>query len=182
MNSRQVSALVLLDLSSAFDTIDHTILFKRLNSYYGISDSAFSLLSSYLSNRSQSVTIDGDISQSLPLTRGVPQASVLGPLLFILYTTPISDVLTDSSVQFHFYADDTQLYISFSSSESFESLSKLSSTLDLVYSWFCANRLVVNPSKTEHLLIGTPQQRSKVTDATIHFNSLALSLLMLCVI
>ena len=67
-------------------------------------------------------------------------------------------------MHFHFYADDTQLYISFSSVDSTLSLAKLSTALDNVYSWFCSNRLSVNPSKTEYLLIGTAVQRSKVTD------------------
>jgi len=175
MNSQQVSALVLLDLSAAFDTIDHSILTNRLKTCYGISDSAFSLLSSYLSCRTQSVIIGQDCSSELPLLRGVPQGSVLGPLLFSLYTTPLSYVLDDASIKFHFYADDTQLYISFSSSDSEQNLGQLSSVLDQVYSWFCANRLCVNPSKTEYLLIGTPQQRRKITNSSVYFQNLALT-------
>ena len=157
MNSQRISALVLLDLSAAFDTIDHNILLNRLNSCFGISDTAHALLSSYLSQRSQSVATGQTFSSSIPLLRGVLQGSVLGPLLFTLYTTPQSHLLTNSSLQFHFYADDTQIYISFSGSDSSQALVKLSTTLDHVHSWFCANRLVVNPSKTEYLLIGTPQ-------------------------
>ena len=122
------------------------ILLKRLNSSFGISDSAFSLLSSYLCNRLQSVAVDHKHSSVLPLLRGVPQGSVLVPLLLSVYTTPLSHILEDSSMQFNFYADDTQLYISFTSSDSNQSLAKLSSTLDIVHSWFCANRLAVNPS------------------------------------
>jgi hypothetical protein len=175
MNRQHVSALVLLDLSAAFDTIDHNILLKRLNSSFGISDSAFSLLSSYLCNRLQSVAVDHKHSSVLPLLRGVPQGSVLGPLLFSLYTTLLSHILEDSSIQFHFYADDTQLYISFTSSDSSQSLAKLSSTLDIVHSWFCANRLAVNPSKTEYLLIGNNIQRSKVTNASVFFQNLTLT-------
>jgi retron-type reverse transcriptase len=134
MNRQQVSALVLLDLSAAFDTIDHNILLNRLRSTFGISDTAFTLLSSYLSNRSQSVAVDNEFSNKLPLLRGVPQGSVLGPLLFSLYTTPLSHILADSSIQFHFYADDTQLYVSFSGSDSSQSLANFSSTLHLVHS------------------------------------------------
>ena len=166
--------MVLLDLSAAFDTIDHNILLKRLNSCFGISQTAFSLLSSYVTNRSQSVVIGEEHSSELPLLHGVPQGSVLGPLLFTLYTTPLSHLLTDTSIQFHIYADDTQLYISFSGSDSSSSLQTLSATLDQIYSWFCANRLSVNPSKTEYLLIGNPQQRSKVIDSSVHFHNLAL--------
>ena len=175
INRQHVSALVLLDLSAAFDTIDHNLLLNRLRSTFGISDSAFSLLSSYLCNRSQSVAVDHEYSPTLPLLRGVPQGSVLGPLLFSLYTTPLSHILADSSIQFHFYADDTQLYVSFSCSDSSQSLTKLSSTLDLVHSWFCANRLAVNPSKTEYLLIGNYKQRLKVTNASVHFQNLTLT-------
>jgi hypothetical protein len=174
MNRRQVSALVLLDLSAAFDTIDHDILLSRLQSSFGLSDTAFQLLSSYLCNRSQSVQIDQSSSDKLPLLRGVPQGSVLGPLLFTLYTTPLSHLLTASSIHFHLYADDTQLYVSFTSPDSSESLAKLSATLDQVFRWFCSNRLSVNPSKTEYLLIGTPQQRCKVTDSSVFFNGLTL--------
>jgi len=175
MDQQRVSALVLLDLSAAFDTIDHNILLSRLNTCFGVSDTAHSLLSSYLSERSQSVSIDQTCSPNLALLRGVPQGSVLGPLLFTLYTTPLSHLLTNSSLRFHFYADDTQIYISFSSAEVQDALAKLTSTLDQVHSWFCANRLVVNPSKTEYLLIGTSQQRSKVTNSSISFKNVLIS-------
>ena len=175
MNKQRVTALVLLDLSAAFDTINHDILLNRLNSCFGIAGSAFSLLSYFLSNRSQPVIVDQEISSSQQLLRGVPQGSVLGPLLFSLYTTPLSHLLADSSIHFHLYADDTQLYISFSSSDSTQSLSRLSSTLDLVHSWFCANRLAVNPSKTEYLLIGINQQRSKIINSSAYFQNLSLT-------
>lgn len=175
MNRQQVSALVLLDLSAAFDTIDHGILINRLSSCFGISKTALTLLSSYLTGRSQCVSIAQEQSEPLPLLRGVPQGSVLGPLLFTLYTTPLSYLLSDSSIKFHFYADDTQLYVAFSSSDSSVALAKLSSVLDEVYAWFCSNRLSVNPSKTEYLLIGTPQQRSKITSTSVVFKNLSLS-------
>jgi len=92
--------------------------------------------------------------------------------------TPLSYLLTESSLQFHFYADDTQIYLSFSSTDSNVALEKLTSILDQVYSWtswFCANRLVVNPSKAEYLLIGTTQQRSKITNSSIFFKNVPLT-------
>ena len=104
-----MSALVLLDLSAAFDTIDHQILLTRLSSTFGLSGTALSLITSYLTDRSQHITIGNHCSNSAPLTTGVPQGSVLGPLLFTLYTTPIGYILSNSSVSFHLYADDTQL-------------------------------------------------------------------------
>src|SRR6187399_158774 len=168
-NQQKVSALVLLDLSAAFDTIDHQILLSRLSSIFGFSDTALSLIKSYLTDRSQYVTIGDHRSSPVPITTGVPQGSVLDPLLFTLYTTPIGEILSNRSVSFHLYADDTQLYISFSSSDSTTNLSVLSSTLDTIHSWLTLNRLTVNPAKTEFLLIGTKQQRSNITNCSISF-------------
>ena len=112
-NKQQLSALVLLDLSVVFDTIDHNILLDRLSRTFGITGNVLSLLSSYLQNRSQSVSINSNLSNPSPLDTGVPQGSVLRPLLFSLYITPLSFLLKNTPVSFHLYADDTQLYISF---------------------------------------------------------------------
>jgi len=174
-NEQKVTALVLLDLSAAFDTIDHQILITRLSSFYGITGSALNLLSSYLLNRTQSVCIGSSATPSSLLFTGVPQGSVLGPLLFTLYTSPLSHIFNDSPVAFHLYADDTQLYISFSASDSQPSLTTLSSKLDTLHAWLTCNRLTVNPAKTEYLIIGTPQQRSKLLSSTISFQNLPIT-------
>ena len=171
INQQKVSALVLLDLSAAFDTIDHQILIARLNSIFGISGSALSLLTSYLLDRTQFVSVNSINSSQSKLLTGVPQGSVLGPLLFTLYTTPLSYIFAGTTIRFHFYADDTQLYISFSSSDQTSSLTLLSTTLDAVYSWLVSNRLSVNPSKTEYLLIGNPLQCKKIISPSIAFCS-----------
>ena len=169
INQQKVSALVLLDLSAAFDTIDHNILLNRLTRTFGVTGKALSLLSSYITNRTQSLTINNHLTSPSPLHTRVPQGSVLGPLLFSLYTTPLSFLFKDSPVSFHLYADDTQLYISFTASESAKNLSILSSTLDSVHAWLTANRLSVNPSKTEYLLVGSRQQRSKLISSSLTF-------------
>src|SRR6218665_2965011 len=113
VSHQQLSCLCLLDISAAFDTIDHNILIQRLSSRFGVSGTALLWFQSYLSTRSFSVKACSHSSQPLPLSCDVPQGSVLGPLLFILYTTQLSHLIKSSSVDHHLYADDTQLFISF---------------------------------------------------------------------
>ena len=114
LNMAKGSVPALTDLSAAFDTIDHTILLDRLNVYYGISKLALGWFKSYLSGRTHSVKVGSTLSHPAALQYGVPQGSILGPILFSLYTNPISSIIhSHSSINHHFYADDTQLYIHF---------------------------------------------------------------------
>ena len=161
---QQVTCLCLLDLSAAFDTIDHTILLKRLTQWFGFTDTALSWFESYLTSRSFSVLSSGHKSTSIPLSCGVPQGSVLGPLLFIMYTTPLSTLLSGTSVDHHLYADDTQLFISFSPHNFSSSVNQLQSVFSSVSTWMSANLLSLNPSKTEFLVIGLPQQLAKINN------------------
>jgi retron-type reverse transcriptase len=103
--------LVLLDLSAAFDTIDHEILLKRLHDIAGVEGSALKWMRSYLTGRFQKVIIEDCESKSVPLQVGVPQGSVLGPLLFLAYILPLRHLIRKFGVSYHGYADDTQLYI-----------------------------------------------------------------------
>ena len=117
MEKGRVTAFTLLVLSAAFDTIDHLTLISRLSSWYGISGTALDWFTSYLSNRCQQVRIHDYISEAVYISFGVPQGSVLGPILFTLYTAPLSHVVAEHDVEHHLYADDTQIYISLSGSE-----------------------------------------------------------------
>jgi len=166
MSQQQVTALCLLDLSAAFDTIDHSILLHRLSSWFGFNGTVISWLASYLSSRSFVVTINSTSSAQFPLRQGVPQGSVLGPLLFILYTT-LSSLISDSSVGHHLYADDTQLFISFVASKFSTNIVHLQTTIDLVSQWMSSNLLSLNQSKTEFLLIGLPVQLAKISDPSL---------------
>ena len=107
MDKKEVPINIFLDLSKAFDTIDHTMLLAKLR-YYGIHDTDLLLLKSYLKNRKQYVEFEDTKSEILPITVGVPQGSILGPLLFITY---INDFSQASSIfKFILYADDTTLF------------------------------------------------------------------------
>ena len=129
MSLQQVTCLTLLDLAAAFDTIDHSILLERLSSWFGITSNALSWIKSYLLYRSFSVNIEGSKSSFYQLLYGGPLGSVLGPLLLILYTTPLSKVISDSSSSHKLYADDTQLYISFSAADFSNNIAHLEQTV-----------------------------------------------------
>ena len=156
--------MVLLDLSAAFDTIDHSILVDRLCSYFGIEGKVLQLLVSYLKDRFQVINIGQTKSEPKRLSTGIPQGSVLGPLLFSLYITPLAQLLSFHGVKYHFYADDTQIYVSFSPSDSLPNLSRLSDILNITKNWFHANKLALNTSKTEYMIIGNKQQCNKLPD------------------
>ena len=114
MNKQQVTILLLLDLSAAFDTVDHSILLNRLLSKLGLNGTALAWFRSYLSGRSQRVSVRGTVSDNFDLRYGVPQGSCLGPLLFTVHASALFDVVEKHLRTVHRYADDSQLYISFS--------------------------------------------------------------------
>ena len=146
-----LTALLLLDLSAAFDTIDRNILIHRLQYWFGILSTALNLLPSFLSDRYQIVIACNSNSQPVLLEYGIPQGSVLGLLLYSLYTTPLLSVIPKyPGIRSHFYADDTQIYLSFSPEET-TVFSLIESCIRDIFSWMVANKLSVNPNKTEYL-------------------------------
>ena len=162
LNQRRMSALILLDLSAAFDTINHKQLLNRLHNYYGISDTALSWIHSYLSVRNQSVKINGFELTKRPLNTGVPQGSVLGPLLFTLYTAPLSSLIRAHGLNTHSYADDSQLYLAFHSQELDSELARIETCLEEVRKWMLSNFLKLNDNKTEFLLISSKHSYNKL--------------------
>ena len=114
MDEGKLSVLVLLDLSAAFDTIDRDILLHHLQHVFGIQGTVLSWFRSYLTKRFQTFSIRGTHSDPIELCCGVAQSSVLGHMLFILYTQPLTSVILKHPVSHMLYADDTQVYKSFS--------------------------------------------------------------------
>jgi hypothetical protein len=136
-----------LDLKKAFDTVDFNILLKKLN-YYGIRGNALNLLKSYLSNRKQTVKVDGVMSSVLPVTCGVPQGSILGPLLFVIYINDLPNALKVSKPMM--YADDTNIF--FSGSNINETTNTFNTDLASLTQYLKCNRLSLNISKTHSML------------------------------
>ncbi|CAL9690879.1 unnamed protein product [Knipowitschia caucasica] len=151
-DSGSLSILLLLDLSAAFDTIDHSILLHRLQSI-GISNTVLSWFSSYLSDRHHYVSINNCTSQTFRVSTGVPQGSVLGPLLFIMYMLPLGHIIRHHGLHFHCYADDTQVYIS-TKSISPVILSTITHCISDIKFWMDHNFLKLNSNKTELLITG----------------------------
>uniref|UniRef100_A0A8D0CS33 Reverse transcriptase domain-containing protein n=3 Tax=Sander lucioperca TaxID=283035 RepID=A0A8D0CS33_SANLU len=169
-----VSVLVLLDLSAAFDTIDHTILLQRLEHLVGIKGIALSWFKSYFSERSQFVNINDKPSKYAKVSHGVPQGSVLGPILFSLYMLPLGNIIRKHSINFHCYADDTQLYLSIKPDESGQ-LAKLQACIKDIKSWMTHNFLMLNSNKTEVIVLGPKHHRTSLSKYIATLDGIALA-------
>ena len=175
-DSGKVSLLTLLDLSAAFDTIDHSILLSRLQNTFGIRDSALSWFKSYLSGRTQTVSINNMNSKPSNLVCGVPQGSVLGPVLFSLYTVPLASIINKHNINHQLYSDDTQLYLSVTPDE-IDSLLKITSDCFTdIKNWMTENKLKLNDDKTEALLVGTQHKLSNISVTTLKLGETSIPL------
>ena len=166
-DEKLVSLVALLDLSAAFDTLDHSILIRRLEITFGIRGNVLKWFCSYVSQRFQSIIVNGSISNPCPLLYGVPQGSVLGPVLFTLYSQSLSDVINLHNCSFHKYADDTVVFQS-GPPEKFE-LTKIAiqKCINDILCWMDSNKLMLNTDKTEVMIVGTASRVKQVASNSI---------------
>ena len=160
VDSGSPSLLLSLDISAAFDTLNHDCLLQRAEDLFGFTGKAKSWLASYLTGRSSFVAIGSHKSDVVFHVTGVPQGSVLGPLLFSIFTTPVGKLISSFGISYHQYADDTQLYTVLNNTGA-AGMSSLSACADAVTRWH------LDPSKSEALITGTRHQVESV-DRSLH--------------
>ena len=148
--SWKIYRLCLLDLSAAFDIIDHNFLPTHLSSLFGILGTALNWSRSYLSSRCFCVKCNNNLSSVHICLSGVPKAQFLAfwPLLFVMYTTMLSTLISFLSLNHHVHADNIQLFLSFHPSEFHSNITHLQNALQQISSWMTGNLLTVNTSKT----------------------------------
>jgi len=154
----QVTVLIGLDLSAAFDTVNNSILVERLQSEFGVTGKPLAWLQSYLEDRTQFVKLGLHQSPVVKLEVDVRLGSVIRPLLFAVYCSPVGDIITDHGVHYHQYADNTQLHLAMSVDNTTAGLAVLAACTADVRQWYLQNGLQLNPDKSEALVISTANQ------------------------
>jgi len=154
IDSGHAVILMMIDMSAAFDTVDHEILLQHLYDYLGITGNALAWFRSYLQDRKQTVHLLGSTSTKRDLKYGVPQGSILGPHLFSIYTLPVGHIIRKyySNAKFMFFVDDKQLYLVFDPCDPLHAASSIESLITDVQAWLIRNFLMVNDTKTDGLV------------------------------
>ena len=155
IDNDQVALLALLDVSAAFDTVDHSILLERLATSYGLSGKVYSWFESFVIGRTQSVHLGGSTTKPASVRSGMAQGSILGPVLYVLYTSDVEEIIESLGLRSHLYADDTQLYGSCPPSRSAELAARVLRVIDSVSAWMASNRLRLNQDKTQFIWFGS---------------------------
>ena len=156
LDKKSKIVLVMLDLSSAFDTANDNILMNRLQHSVGITDAALSWLHSYITERYQRVAVDSATSAHCVMKCGVSQGSILEPILYCIYTRPIGDIVARHGQQYHYYAVDTQLYMAVKHNQPItETITKIEQCLTEVTDWYGKNQVKLNTEKSEAVIFLT---------------------------
>ena len=159
---QQVSSMALLDLSAAFDTVDHAIFLNRLSTDYAIEGRPREWMKSYLSDRYQQVVVNGAKSEKVNLETGFPQGGGAGPWAYSRYTQPVAKIIRLFQILYHFFADDSQIYKLFSTASKVDqhnAKTALEQCIERIAQWMFSNRLKFNMDKTEFITFGTRQAR-----------------------
>ena len=173
INQNQAVALILLDLSAAFDTIDHNILMEKLRIDYGITDTVLMWFKSYLQCRSFSVKIKNKLSSRNILLFGVPQGSLLGPILFILYTKDLKRIAASYGLTIQLYADDSQLYIAFEVDDTngtSVNLQLIEQCLDEIKRWMIQHFMKLNENKTQFVVLAKTPIAETCNEISLKFS------------
>ncbi len=167
MDRGELNGVVFLDIRKAFDSINHKILLNKLETQFGIFNNELNWFKSFITNREQVCIINGYTSSPPKIVCGIPQGSILGPLLFLLYINDLPDVLQNTTPCL--YADDTQI---FCSSNNYELIDKLNSDLQQISDWLASNKLQHHPTKTKYMIIGSTYNLiNKVHDYPVLMNN-----------
>ena len=164
MDEGKVTGAIFLDLKKAFDTVSHSLLIDKLKKY-GISGFELNWFKSYLSHRMQSVKIGCSLSDLKHINIGIPQGSILGPLLFIVFVNDLPDIVSCKTTM---YADDTSLLVSSSDPSCLQN--SLNHNLCNIANWFRANKLTLNLSKTKLMLFATPYNLNRFNDISLLYD------------
>ena len=178
LDSNEVVLIALLDLSAAFDTIDHKILLSRLYSRIGVRSTALSWFESYLTGWSSRVSIAGELSKPTNLDFGLPQGSIVGPIGYSIYTLPVGNIIRHHCINYHLYADDTQLYISFNPKipgDLVVALYRLQSCISDIRNWMLVNKLKLKDAKTEFFIAASPHSLRSLPDLKLKVGDLSIS-------
>lgn len=166
VDNKQCVLLTLLDLSAAFDTINHSLLLDRFERDMGITGAALEWLRSYFSNREQFVHVNGASSRVHELSTGMPQGSVIGPFGFPTYQSPLSRIFRMHNMMYHLYADDSQVYVCFKPTDGNLAKERLEKCIADVSAWMHDNHLKLNHSKTECIVIGSKHTLQQVQNVS----------------
>ena len=170
IDNQKIVLLLMLDLSAAFDTVDHGIFTHRLATDFGIVGDVNKWFHSYLDNRTLQVLVNGELSDSINMKYGLPQGSVIGPLGFVFYTHVVGHILRNHQIMYHLYVDDIQMYLVVDPSipgDVVSALFKLTQCVKDIQQWMTANKLKLNQEKTEFFIACSPYHRSRISHLTL---------------